>query len=134
MLRGLVSGDTYTLPKMSRIMRCLRMTGLVPLILLVAACGGETDTDAGEVEAPVVTEAASETTAPPAAADESSTTTTAAPSTTAAESEATTTTVAASAEPLGPPAPDFTLELGSGGTFALSEQTQPVLILFWAEW
>lgn len=31
-------------------------------------------------------------------------------------------------------AADFALELGSGGTFALSEQTRPVLVIFWAEW
>ena len=31
-------------------------------------------------------------------------------------------------------AADFTLELGGGGTFALSEQTGPVLVIFWAEW
>ena len=31
-------------------------------------------------------------------------------------------------------AADFTLELGTGGTFALSEQTMPVLVIFWAEW
>lgn len=31
-------------------------------------------------------------------------------------------------------APDFTLALGAGGAFTLSEQTKPVLIIFWAEW
>lgn len=31
-------------------------------------------------------------------------------------------------------APDFTLNLNTGGTFVLSEQTSPVLIIFWAEW
>ena len=98
----------------------MSLTGLVPLILLVAACGGDTDSADGEaVEAPAVTEAAPDT---------------AAPETTAGEPETTTTAAAAAAEPLGPPAPDFTLELGSGGTFALSEHTQPVLIFFWAEW
>ncbi len=32
------------------------------------------------------------------------------------------------------PAPDFTLELGDGGTFTLSEETRPVFLVFWAEW
>lgn len=35
---------------------------------------------------------------------------------------------------VGTPAADFTLELGTGGTFVLSEQTEPVLVVFWAEW
>lgn len=35
---------------------------------------------------------------------------------------------------VGTPAADFALELGTGGTFVLSEQTQPVLAVFWAEW
>lgn len=37
-----------------------------------------------------------------------------------------------------PPAPeeppDFTLDLGSGGTFVLSEESRPVFMVFWAEW
>lgn len=31
-------------------------------------------------------------------------------------------------------APDFSLELGDGGTFTLSEETRPVFMVFWAEW
>ncbi len=31
-------------------------------------------------------------------------------------------------------APDFTLELGDGGTFVLSEEARPVYLVFWAEW
>jgi thiol-disulfide isomerase/thioredoxin len=31
-------------------------------------------------------------------------------------------------------APDFELALGQGGVFTLSEEPNPVLILFWAEW
>jgi hypothetical protein len=33
-----------------------------------------------------------------------------------------------------PTAPDFTLELGAGGTFTLSQETRPVFLVFWAEW
>ncbi|MDE0233448.1 MAG: hypothetical protein OXM62_00390, partial [bacterium] len=52
------------------------------------------------------------------------TTTTAAPTTT------TTTTQPHNRES----APDFTLELGSGGTFTLSAEPRPVFMVFWAEW
>lgn len=31
-------------------------------------------------------------------------------------------------------APDFTLGLGDGGTFVLSEEVRPVYLVFWAEW
>lgn len=31
-------------------------------------------------------------------------------------------------------APDFTLQLGDGGQFVLSEETRPVFLVFWAEW
>ncbi len=47
---------------------------------------------------------------------------------TPAEAETTTTTSGR------PTAPDFTLELGGGGTFTLSEQDKPVFVVFWAEW
>jgi hypothetical protein len=33
-----------------------------------------------------------------------------------------------------PAAPDFTLELGDGGTYTLSEGAKPVYLVFWAEW
>ncbi|MGA7228034.1 MAG: hypothetical protein WBZ40_10255 [Acidimicrobiia bacterium] len=32
------------------------------------------------------------------------------------------------------PAPDFTLELGDGGAYSLSEGEKPVYLVFWAEW
>ena len=31
-------------------------------------------------------------------------------------------------------APDFTLELGEGGSYTLSEGAKPVYMVFWAEW
>lgn len=31
-------------------------------------------------------------------------------------------------------APDFTLELGDGGTYTLSVGEKPVYLVFWAEW
>jgi PBP1b-binding outer membrane lipoprotein LpoB len=33
-----------------------------------------------------------------------------------------------------PSAPDFSLELGEGGTYTLSEGAKPVYLVFWAEW
>ncbi len=38
------------------------------------------------------------------------------------------------APPAGPPAPDFTLALGDGRSFTLSEEARPVYLVFWAEW
>lgn len=31
-------------------------------------------------------------------------------------------------------APDFSLALGDGSTFTLSEEARPVFLVFWAEW
>jgi hypothetical protein len=31
-------------------------------------------------------------------------------------------------------APDFTLSLGDGGRFTLSQENRPVFLVFWAEW
>lgn len=121
---------------------------------------GGTETTAAPAAADTVPDATAETTATtaapattaaaPTATTEAATETTSAPTTTAApdpaptEGEAspevpaeepeTTTTTTPAPEPVGPPAPDFTLELGSGGTFVLSQQTTPVVIFFWAEW
>lgn len=36
--------------------------------------------------------------------------------------------------PDGVPAPDFTVTLGDGGEFTLSEEPNPVHLVFWAEW
>lgn len=33
-----------------------------------------------------------------------------------------------------PAAPDFSLALGDGSTFTLSEEARPVFMVFWAEW
>lgn len=33
-----------------------------------------------------------------------------------------------------PAAPDFTLELGTGGEYTLSSTDNPVYLVFWAEW
>jgi hypothetical protein len=48
----------------------------------------------------------------------------------------TTTSNPAEAAPSGdrPAAPDFSLELGDGGTYTLSAGEKPVYLVFWAEW
>lgn len=52
-------------------------------------------------------------------------------SSTTETTEAVETTETTSGRPL---APDFTLELGDGGTYTLSEGAKPVYLVFWAEW
>jgi len=56
---------------------------------------------------------------------------TTAPETTDPGEESTETTDTTSDRPL---APDFTLELGDGSSFTLSEGEKPVYLVFWAEW
>lgn len=63
--------------------------------------------------------------------------TSAAPDSTAAAAPATTTTTAPGVTETTsgrPSAPDFSLELGDGGTYTLSEGAKPVYLIFWAEW
>lgn len=97
------------------------------LVLVVAACGG----DNSDAALPVTTTAPSvaATTGPTPATvpgAESGTATTAATGPSAAERPA--------PNPDRELAPDFTLNLGSGSTFVLSEETRPVFMVFWAEW
>jgi hypothetical protein len=73
----------------------------------------------GTTATPVTTESATST---DAAVTQSETTTT-------PTSDGPTTT--ASGRPV---APDFTLELGTGGTYTLYEGEKPVYLVFWAEW
>lgn len=158
-LKGFVPADTYTFSNMKGRGRWCGVVGLILVSLVAASCGGGSDTGVTEATAaPTATdtvpdataEATATTAAPATATTEAATETTSAPTTTAApdpaptEGEAspeapaeepeTTTTTTPAPEPVGPPAPDFTLELGSGGTFVLSQQTTPVVIFFWAEW
>lgn len=91
---------------------------LFALSLVVGACsdGESTSTTDGAAATTLPTDPG--TTAP---AEEDDPTTTTTP-------EATTTL---SDRPL---APDFTLELGDGGSYTLSEGAKPVYLVFWAEW
>ncbi|MGD2102411.1 MAG: hypothetical protein PVG83_09265 [Acidimicrobiia bacterium] len=100
-----------------------RMFGLLSaLAMILAACSpaatdSTTSTSAGTATSSA-SSASSDTTAD---AEGGATTTEATP----------TTTEPASDRPL---APDFTLALGDGGTYTLSEGTKPVYLVFWAEW
>lgn len=89
--------------------------------LVVSACSSGTDatstTGAGE---PTPTTTADAGTTVTTGGNDAVTTTSAA--------DGTTTT---SDRPL---APDFTLELGDGGSYTLSERARPVYLVFWAEW
>lgn len=106
-----------------------RLVALVlALSLVLAACGGGTaepeSTTAGETTSASPTTSPDptvpETTRPSGDGGSDATTTTAAPSTTTTSDR--------------PPAPDFTLALGDGGTFTLSAERKPVYMVFWAEW
>lgn len=91
----------------------------IVLLLVLAACGGAgtsatTVFDSADVTSPTV------------------------PSTTSAPSGAATTDtpegMTSTTDSGRPGAPDFTLELGDGGAYTLSEGSKPVYMIFWAEW
>lgn len=98
----------------------MRRATLSALILL-AACGG----------APAATTV---TTAAPATTAAVTTTAPTAPTSSATTVAPVATTTVPRIRPDGRDAPDFTLALGEGGTFTLSEDHRPVFLLFWAEW
>lgn len=86
------------------------LPGLLALSMVVAACGAQ--------PAPIATgEPASTTPASPDVLPPASGVTATVPG-----------------ETEGPVAPDFTLALGDGGVFTLSEGAKPVYMVFWAEW
>lgn len=100
-----------------------RLAALAPVVaLLVAACGSG-DPGAGS---PSTT-----TTTIPA---EPATTVSPSPDSTAAADTTTTTAASTPTTSDRPLAPDFTLALGDGGSFTLSEEQKPVYMVFWAEW
>jgi len=104
---------------------------IVALALVMTACTGTT----GETADPSVTTATA-----PEPTTQSSTTVatpegTAARTTQPAEPAATDSpSTTARPRPDGDDAPDFTVELGQGGTFTLSDEQKPVYMIFWAEW
>ena len=89
------------------------------LVLLVAACsqqGGE----------PTTTSLLDDVTTPTSDA--------VSPTTRPGEGDPTSTDGATSTTSDRPMAPDFSLELGDGGTYSLAEGAKPVYLVFWAEW
>jgi len=88
---------------------------LVPLILILTACGASAIdvVDSSPTDSAITT------------------TTSSTNSTAGVTEEVETTTTASSGRPV---APDFTLELGTGGVYTLSEGSKPVYMVFWAEW
>jgi uncharacterized membrane protein len=97
-----------------------RVTGLVAVALVVGACATPTGTEP----------TAAETTAAVGVTTTGAPSTTAAPGTTVPGAVTTTSRV----PPEGDAAPDFTLALGEGGEFTLSDEQKPVYMVFWAEW
>lgn len=105
-----------------------RVAGLLGVLLVVAACAAPATQTSGPsatvaqtgpgTEAPLVTEGPAATTASPSV-----------PATTGPVS-----TAPPVPAPNGPPAPDFTLAMGDGTSFTLSEEARPVFMIFWAEW
>lgn len=101
-----------------------RSIALAPIVaLLVAACGGGDPA----AEAPSTTVA----TLSPAG---TGTTSPSSPGSTVAGETTTTTAATAPTTSDRPIAPDFTLALGDGGSFTLSDEQKPVYMVFWAEW
>lgn len=95
---------------------------MVTVAALIFACGGDEPTGAptSSGDTSPATTASTNVAVPPTAVTT--------PPGTSAPSTSPPTTEAADT------APDFTLELGNGGTFVLSEEARPVFLVFWAEW
>lgn len=94
----------------------------VLLLAFLAACGGpavssSTTSEEGQIEAETDT-----------------TTTSERPTTEFTDATTTTSLQCPVLESDRPAAPDFTLELGDGGKYTLSDGCQPVYLVFWAEW
>lgn len=98
---------------------------ILALALVLAACGGAAVEDSASTTSSVATEGDTSTTVAPTTSD-------GATATTEGEQDTPDTTEPPSSD--RPAAPDFTLELGEGGEYTLSEGEKPVYLVFWAEW
>lgn len=110
---------------------------LAAFALLALACGGSAEQaaePAAAVTAPVESTTAAATAAPSSQPDATEPTAATGETTPmpAAEPEAEAAESGVAIE--GPAAPDFTLALGNGGTYTLSQGAKPVYLVFWAEW
>lgn len=94
-----------------------RLVALAAVAFTIVGCSGD-----------VATETTTASEASPTSISSDTPTSTESPSTTIAGPQ---TTVTISDRPL---APEFTLELGEGGEYTLSEGEKPVYLVFWAEW
>lgn len=108
-------------------------TVIAALSVVLAACGGGDEPAAVAPTANVDASPASTTTteAPPT---ESTVVSTVVDSVDGEESTAPAARERPAPDPNREIAPDFSLDLGSGSTFVLSEETRPVFMVFWAEW
>ena len=94
-------------------------------LLFVAACGGAGTEDPTVTSQGDTTSTAGETT-------ESTSVGTVDPSEATSTTEPVEDTTTTTSDL--PVAPDFSLELGTGGEFQLSDTDNPVYLVFWAEW
>ena len=111
-----------SLPNLAVVIRTV--SGLVAFALLVAACGEAdvaVETQPQEQQASSTARSSAATTDSGDAVTDDAPTSTASPAPEAETSDR-------------PAAPDFTLALGDGGTYTLSEGEKPVYLIFWAEW
>lgn len=99
---------------------------LVTFALIAASCSGSNEPAAAPTPA-----AAPGTTA---SSDVGSTSSSVVQPTTEASGSQVPISAAATPSFDGPPAPDFELALSDGSTFRLSDEENPVYIVFWAEW
>ena len=95
-------------------------------LLVVTACGGVGSDDASVTTHDDSTTSIAESTDTTLAENVDSSE----PTETTQPVEGATTTTASDL----PVAPDFSLELGTGGEFRLSDTENPVYLVFWAEW
>lgn len=102
---------------------------LLAFVVLVAACGGSVSDSVDTTTGSTVDQTTTST------AGGSSTTETV-DETITTEAPDTTRTTDGIESPNAdlPAAPDFTLELGTGGEYTLSSTDNPVYLVFWAEW
>lgn len=115
-------------------MRSHRTAALIAgFALVVAACGGGDADVAAPAESPEPVDNSQPAESAPAAEPQATE-----PSTVPSEEMADDAAAAGDERPAPDPdrmvAPDFTLALGDGSAFVLSDETRPVFMVFWAEW
>ena len=107
------------------------------LAAMVPGCGtGEVGASPDDTATVLGTTVVSEPsiTAPPSTSTAAPAPTSNVPAASSTTAASTTTTTAPLPVVEGIPAADFTVELEGGGTFTLSDQRRPVIMIFWATW